>query len=285
MVVFHTMIERSTTPEDKKTAAAFANSWNNLPEGSIYTPDQFEDFFVHISRKDVEGKRVLELGCGSAGLMVHMADWNPAYLEGVDLGDSVIMAEKNMRALSFKNWKVGLGDLTEFNSGGFDIVYCVGVIHHLKNPKRGFDSLIRNTKPGGLFHGWVYSREGNIVAVWFIDPIRKVVSRLPWWFTKYFVATPLVVPFFFYAKILALLPYSDKLKIFPMYEYSLRMAKREFAFFQHTAFDQLVTPQTTYIPKSTIEGWLTSDDRIDTSSVYISCRTGNSWRFGGRIRK
>lgn len=279
------MISDTTVSEDKKTAAAFATSWNNLPEGSIYTRDQFEDFLVPISRKDVEGKRVLELGCGSAGLMVHMADWNPAYLEGVDLGDSVIAATRNMQALSFKSWKVGLGDLTEYTSGGFDLTYCVGVIHHLKNPKKGFDALVRNAKPGGRFHGWVYAREGNTVIVWIVDPIRKCVSRLPWWFTKYFVATPLMVPFFFYAKTLASLPRWIILKKLPLYEYSLWISKREFAFFRHIAFDQLVTPQTAYIPHSTIEAWLANDTRIDQSSTYITNRNGNSWRFGGMIKR
>ena len=27
--------------KDQKTADAFATSWNNLPAGSVYTPEQF----------------------------------------------------------------------------------------------------------------------------------------------------------------------------------------------------------------------------------------------------
>lgn len=273
------------TFEDRKTADAFATSWNNLPEGSIYTQDQFEDFLTPISRRDVEGMRILELGCGSAGLMVHMASWKPAYLEGVDLGDSVLMAERNMSKSGYKNWKILKGDLTTHESGGFDIAYCVGVIHHLKNPKKGFDSLIRNTKPGGKFHGWVYAREGNTVIVWTVDPIRRIVSRLPWWITKYCIVLPLVTPYFFYAKTLSQLSRWKFLKIFPLYEYSLWISKREFGFFRHIAFDQLVTPQTTYIKKSVIEDWLSSSSVIDQSSTYITNRNGNSWRFGGRVKK
>ena len=29
---------------DQRTADAFATSWNNLPEGSVYTPDQVAEF-------------------------------------------------------------------------------------------------------------------------------------------------------------------------------------------------------------------------------------------------
>src|SRR3989338_5441530 len=140
--------------KDKKTADAFATSWNNLPLGSVYTNGQFVDWMQPLTRSDVESKRVLELGCGSGSLMVHMASWKPAYLEGIDLGDSIVSAEKNLSEISFKNWKVVKNDLVTFQSSGFDLVYCIGVLHHLKNPKEGFDSVVRNTASGGKFHCW-----------------------------------------------------------------------------------------------------------------------------------
>jgi len=266
---------------DNKTAQAFANSWNNLPEGSVYTKDQFEDWFAPLTRKDIEGRSVLELGCGNGSLMVHMLTWKPKYLEGVDLGDSVVTAEINL--VGRENVQVTKGDLVEFTSVElFDVVYCIGVLHHLQSPEKGFDSVIRNTKAGGHFHCWVYAREGNAVIRYIVDPIRRVASALPWWVTKYFLATPLVVPFYLYAKLMKLLPKSAVLKKLPLYEYALWIAEREFAFFRHVAFDQLVTPQTAYIPKETIEQWLTSRKEIDQNSTYIIMRNGNSWKFGGR---
>jgi len=267
---------------DTKTAEAFANSWNNLPEGSVYTKDQFEDWFAPLTRKDIEGKSVLELGCGNGSLMVHMVIWKPEYLEGVDLGDSVVTAEINLAGR--ENVQVTKGDLVEFTSPEpFDIVYCIGVLHHLQSPEKGFESVIRNTKAGGNFHCWVYAREGNAVIRYIVDPVRKVASVLPWWMTKYFFATPLVVPFYLYAKLMKLLPKIALFKKLPLYEYALWIAEREFAFFRHVAFDQLVTPQTAYIPKATIEQWLTSRKEIDQKTTYIIMRNGNSWKFGGKI--
>ena len=72
--------------DDSKTAAAFANSWNHLPAGSVYTLAQFEDWLAPLTRADVEGRTVLELGCGNGSLLVHLAGWNPGQLEGIDLG-------------------------------------------------------------------------------------------------------------------------------------------------------------------------------------------------------
>lgn len=269
---------------DQKTADAFASSWNNLPAGSIYTRAQFEDWMYPISDVDVYGKHVLELGCGNGSQLVHMAAWSPAFLEGVDLGDSVLSACKNIASGKFQNWKITKWDMTEFNGTGYDLVYSIGVLHHLNDPKKGFDAVIRNVKDGGQFHCWVYAEEGNSLIINLVDPLRKIASRLPWWFTKYLIATPLVIPYYFYAKIIGFFKGWEIIKHLPLYEYSLWISQREFSFFRHVAFDQLVTPQTCYIKKKTIEYWLDSDNRIDKQSVYIVMRNGNSWKFGGRIK-
>ena len=122
-------------------------------------------------------------------------------------------------------------------------------------------------------------REGNAVIIYIVDPIRKLASKLPWWVTKFLIATPLVVPYYFYAKIISL---SKVFKKFPLYEYSCWISKREFSFFRHVAFDQLVSPQTTYINKKTIEDWFDKYPKVDKSSTYLIFRNGNSWKFGGK---
>lgn len=268
---------------DQRTAEAFATSWNNLPEGSVYTAAQFEDWFLPLSEKDVQGRRVLELGCGGGSLLTHIAGWAPKELVGVDLGSSVSMAEHNMERSGFRAWRIAKADLTKFNDPEpFDLVYCIGVIHHLAQPQTGFESVLRNTRPGGRFHCWVYAHEGNAVIRWIVDPIRKVASALPWQLTKYGIATPLAIPYFLYAKVLNKLRWPI-LKKLPLYEYSLWIAQRDFPFFRHVAFDQLVTPKTTYLHRKTIEEWMRAD-AIEPGSAYVIFRNGNSWKFGGKRR-
>lgn len=271
--------------DDQETAEAFAKSWNTLPQGSVYTREQFEEWMLPVAEADVRGREVLELGCGNASLLVHMTGWSPGRVEGVDLGDSVKSANRNMAATGFKDWSITRADLTTFTSEGFDLVYCIGVLHHLAQPRKGLDAVVRNTKPGGRFHCWVYAREGNAVIRYFVEPLRRLCSRLPWWFTKYFVATPLAVPYFFYAKCLARLPRWNVLERLPLYAYSLWIARRSFDFFRHVAFDQLVTPRTVYIPRETIEEWLRGYDSLDPGSTYLIFRNGNSWKFGGRVAR
>ena len=274
---------------DNKTAAAFASSWNNLPSGSVYTSAQFDDWLAPIGRPDVVGRRVLELGCGNGSLLVHMAAWQPDTLVGVDLGDSVLSATENLRNTGHPRAEVVKGDLVEFRSAGFDVVYCIGVLHHLKEPEKGFDSVVANTRDGGRFHCWVYGKEGNALVRLVVEPTRVIASRLPWWITKYLIATPLVVPYYFYAKLLsAASKHSPRwleslLRHLPLHDYSRWIAARDFSFFRHVAFDQLVTPQTRYISREEVQSWLNRQPRIVPSSTYVIQRNGNSWKFGGRV--
>lgn len=276
---------------DTKTAAAFASSWNNLPPGSVYTREQYEDWMAPLGHSDIAGKDVLELGCGNGSLLTHTADWNPARLVGVDLGDSVQSARQNLqRGGHGSSTTVLQADLVEFRSEGFDVVYCIGVLHHLKAPKQGFDSVVANTRPGGRFHCWVYAREGNAIVRLIVEPVRAIASRLPWWVTKYFVATPLVFPYFLYAKTIRVADNTGSKAVrnllgkLPLYEYSLWIARRGFSFFRHVAFDQIVTPQTIYVSRDMVEGWLSANPVIDPDSTYIVMRNGNSWKFGGKTR-
>lgn len=274
---------------DSRTAAAFASSWNHLPPGSVYTRAQFEDWLAPLTRAAVEGRRVLELGCGNGSLLVHIAAWDPAELVGVDLGDSVMSATQNLMQAGHPNARVQKADLVDYRSAGFDVVYCIGVLHHLREPQHGFHSVVANTQPGGAFHCWVYAREGNAIIRVIVEPTRRITSRLPWWFTKYLVATPLVAPYYCYAKALRVLDTSVPqirrvLRRLPLHEYSLWIAQRGFGFFRHVAFDQLVTPQTRYVSRQEVESWLAAESAIDQSTTYIIRRNGNSWKFGGRAK-
>ena len=166
--------------DDLETANAFAESWNRLPAGSAYTRAQFEEWMAPLDLESVRDQTVLELGFGNGSLLYHMARCGPALLCGVELGDTLETARRNVGEVSGTRIELYREDLTRADLGTFDFVYCIGVLHHLKEPEAGFDAVLRHTRPGGRFHCWVYAREGNAVVRYFVDPLRRVVRPRLW---------------------------------------------------------------------------------------------------------
>lgn len=267
---------------DVGTAAAFSDSWNNCFSASPYTERQAREWFEPLRLdEDLRGLTVCELGCGNGGLL-HYAARNAARAVGVDLGSSVDSAKRNLQQMGISNVSFERDDIIAYadrHAGEFDFVYCIGVLHHMKDPYEGFKAAVKATKSGGRFHCWVYGWEGNFLVRAVIDPLRKMVCRLPWFINKYAVALPLSVPFYLMSQAARSIKNEQLLSCLPLGGYLGWIGRYSFKFHFHVAFDQLVTPQTTYIKKETIEGWLNSPDICD---AYIIRRNGNSWKMGGR---
>ena len=274
-------------PGDQATADGFAASWNTVGIGSVYTAEQFRDWMAPLDAAGFAGRDVLELGFGNGSLLYHMARCSPSRLVGVELGDTLEQTRRNLAPVAAATTiELHRGDLLAVDLGSFDLVYSIGVLHHLADPDAGLEAVLRHTCPGGHFHCWVYAREGNWIVRTLVEPLRRISCRLPWWLTKYLLAMPLVTPFFLYAKSIARLSRREPLPrplraALPLHDYSLWIAQRPFGFFHHVAFDQLVTPQTTYLPRHRVEQWL-RHPLVDPASTYLVFRNANSWKFGGR---
>jgi SAM-dependent methyltransferase len=269
------------THADLRTARAFSESWNRI--GSVYSLEQFLEWLDPLTPEDLGGREVLEMGFGNGSLLRHVAQCMPSRLAGIELGDTIEQTQRNLAGAPLQP-ELHRGDMTTLDLGRFDVVYCIGVLHHLQDPEAGFAAVLRHTKRGGRFHCWVYAHEGNAVVRMIVEPVRKVASRLPWWITKYLIALPLVTPYFLYAKLLRLLRLDrpgTPLNWLPLFDYTRWIARERFASFRHVAFDQLVAPRTAYITRDTVERWL-SRDEVQPGSEYVKFRNGNSWTFGGR---
>jgi SAM-dependent methyltransferase len=62
----------------------------------------------------------------------------------------------------------------------FDIVFAIGVIHHLEEPERAPQRMACAVRPGGRVLIWVYDREGNRWLFALLNPLRRAFfSRMP----------------------------------------------------------------------------------------------------------
>jgi SAM-dependent methyltransferase len=58
--------------------------------------------------------------------------------------------------------------------GEFDLINCVGVLHHMPDPVRGIQALAKKLAPGGIFHIFVYAALGR----WEIQLTQEAISLL-----------------------------------------------------------------------------------------------------------
>ena len=276
----------SETSRDVGTAKGFADYFRTIGEGSRYTHEQFLSFFSPVAPESLTGQRVVELGFGHGSFLQHVVGYRPARLSGVDLGDVVEETRRKLGPCEGVELSLQRGDLTTVDLGPHDFAYCIGVIHHLQEPEQGFEAVLRHVKPGGRFHCWIYSREGNALVIYGLDVVRKLSARLPWWANKWGPGFVIAALLFAYTKAVGFLERigGERLaRALPLHAYCRSVADRDFAFFHFLATDFLVARHTVYLDRDRLVTWL-SRQEVDPESTYLIHRNGNSWTFGGRRR-
>ena len=123
-----------------------------------------------ISKEDVNGKKLLEVGCGMGADLLEFAK-KGAICTGIDLTPNhVALAKKLFKTYGFSA-KITKGDAESlaFADNSFDCVYSHGVIHHTPNTEQALTEIHRVLKPGGkalimVYHKNSFAFYGKVVA-------------------------------------------------------------------------------------------------------------------------
>jgi len=155
----------------------FGYEWDNY---AYITPEHEEQFRRWLPFFDTHywaGKCFVDVGCG----MGRNRPMTYGALKGyaINLDDrSLAAARRNLKDFP----QVSVQKCSAYDipwSSEADVVFSIGVIHHLEFPADALAAMTRAT-PGGNVAIWVYGRENNAWIVWAFNPIRKLLfSRLP----------------------------------------------------------------------------------------------------------
>ena len=255
----------------------WAEQWSILATDEDQTPETFLEWIAPNTTAVFEGARVMDAGCGGG----HHASFVSRFareIVAVDLNTPLVC--KN-RLAACANVRIHHGDLSVVTAdelgGPFDVVYSIGVLQHTHDPDRAFANLVKLVKPGGRIMVWVYSVEGNAVARWLVEPIRKAFLRfLPrrlLWGLSWFITIPALVAMHTI--------YRFPLRFLPMYEYLVRSRTLTVRKVAANVFDKLNAPHTDFIARRRIEQWLHRDDLKD---VHLAPHLGVSWRASATKR-
>gem|GEM_PF-198923 len=102
----------------------------------------------------LDGKRVLEIGCGQGfGMKIILEQFGAASVQGFDLDPRMVRrAQKRMRRYASRA-EVSVGDATAIAAAdeSFDAVFDFGVLHHVEIWEDAVREIARVLKPGGIF--------------------------------------------------------------------------------------------------------------------------------------
>lgn len=112
--------------------------------------------------------RYFVAGCGTGRQAIEGAHWLGA--------GEALAVDLSRRSLAYavrKSREAGLGGITYAQAdllelprsldGRFDVVSCVGVLHHMADPFEGLAAVARTVRPGGLLNLGLYSRAARAV--------------------------------------------------------------------------------------------------------------------------
>jgi len=252
----------------QKKQSEWHEQWSMLQDDELFL---FKDWILPVKLEDFGGKEVLECGCGGGQHTSYVAPF-AGHHTAVDLNTADLARERNLKFnnITFVEADIGTMDLGK----KFDFVFSIGVVHHTDDPDKTFRNMMQHTKPGGKTIVWVYSKEGNAMVEYGVEPLRKLflrhLSRKALLGLSKFI-TALLYPFVY---TIYLLP----LRFLPYYEYFGNF--RKLTFYRNTlnVFDKLNAPQVDFISYERIKKWFSESEY---EQISITPYKGVSWRGSG----
>lgn len=209
-----------------------------------------------VSPEDFVDKEVLDGGCGMGRNSYWSCKYGAKKVVAFDYDQRSVKAAQKTLA-EFPQAQViykSIYDIDFVNC--FDIVFSIGVIHHLAKPKLAIANLFKALKPGGKMIIWVYGYENNEWVVRYINPIRWVTSRLP-------VKVTHVITYFFSIPLWLYIHFWPQKS-----EYLQLLRAMSFSHVHLTVFDQLVPKIANYWKKAEVEDLLNVLPNNKTYTLY-----------------
>jgi SAM-dependent methyltransferase len=253
----------ATLPLDATSAAGsperFGYEWQTYAEMRPEYQEQFRRWTVHLSASDWRGKRFLDVGCG----MGRNSYWPMTY--GAKGGLAIDVDERSLasaRQTLAHFPEVELRHQSAYAIDGdesFDIVFSIGVIHHLEAPEKALAAMVAATKAGGKVLIWVYGRENNGLIVGVLTPLRRLFfSKLPIGFVHHLSLYPSLVLWLALRLGLGSIEYYRLLR---------RLSLRHL---RSIVFDQMLPKIANYWPREKVANMMQSSGLSDVRLAWVN---------------
>jgi len=171
----------SLSPLDQAgSPTRFGYEWDTYADICQDYEEQFRRWTTGLPESAWKGCNFLDVGCGMGRNSVWPMRYGASSGAAIDLDEkSLSQARRNLKQYpSVTVRRLSVYDIDYADD--FDIVYSIGVLHHLQDPQLALSKMVQSAKPGGSVLIWVYGLENNEWIVRWLDPLRKALfSKLP----------------------------------------------------------------------------------------------------------
>jgi len=252
----------------------FGDQWTRYQDNEGYygSLSLFRDMFHPILTPDeIAGQQVAEIGSGTGRIVNMLMGAGAAHVHAVEPSEAYGVLCANVKKYGNRVSTYNLKGDELPARGDLDMVFSVGVLHHIPDPVPVVRAAYAALRPGGRMAIWLYGREGNGLYLSLIEPLRKFTMRLP-----HPVLAALVwamdLPLVVYVALCKFLP-------LPLHGYMTEVvAQLDGSKRRLTVYDQLNPAYAKYYTRREAEDLLKSGGFTD---IQIHHRHGYSWSLVG----
>ena len=169
------------TRRKDQTIKDFGEQWLHYTDshGFYGSMELFSDIiYPFLKPGDIKNCKVAEIGSGTGRIVNMLLEAGAKHVIAVEPSEAFEVLSSNIpEPEKVTRLKITGEQLPPYRD--LDYILSIGVLHHIPDPKPVVEAAFRALRPGGRFLVWLYGKEGNVLYIALIRPLRVLTKRLP----------------------------------------------------------------------------------------------------------